>query len=167
MWLPRFGAAYQIDSKTVLRGGYGVYYDTLNAQNQAPDSPDYPRDHESHFERFRSQLAVRRPSKRRFAFNRSVPHPIGWDSFRHAGWECPRPTRQDRHGLDLLDYDVPRARQQRWRLDIQRQIGSNMMVSVAYAGTYSNDVRVNRRLIRFQGNTGMPHQLGTTPLQRT
>ena len=40
-------------------------------------------------------------------------------------------------GWGFLDYDVPRARQQRWRLDIQRQIGSNMMVSVAYAGTYS------------------------------
>ena len=31
---------------------------------------------------------------------------------------------------------------------MQRQIGSNMMVSVAYAGTYSDDMRVNRRLDR-------------------
>ena len=43
MLLPRFGAAYQIDSKTVLRGGYGIYYDTLNAQNQAPDQSGFSR----------------------------------------------------------------------------------------------------------------------------
>src|SRR5262249_12075088 len=30
MWLPRIGFGYQLDSKTVVRGGYGVYYDTLN-----------------------------------------------------------------------------------------------------------------------------------------
>ncbi len=30
MWLPRIGAAYQVDSKTVIRAGYGIYFDTFN-----------------------------------------------------------------------------------------------------------------------------------------
>jgi hypothetical protein len=30
MWLPRIGVGYQINSKTVIRGGYGVYYDSLD-----------------------------------------------------------------------------------------------------------------------------------------
>jgi carboxypeptidase family protein/TonB-dependent receptor-like protein len=29
-WAPRFGFAWRADSKTVVRGGYGLFYDTLN-----------------------------------------------------------------------------------------------------------------------------------------
>jgi len=31
--LPRVGAAFQLTPKTVLHGGYGIFYDTLNAHN--------------------------------------------------------------------------------------------------------------------------------------
>jgi hypothetical protein len=31
MWMPRLSAAYQLGEKTVLKAGYGLYYDTLNA----------------------------------------------------------------------------------------------------------------------------------------
>src|SRR4029453_14944650 len=33
-WLPRISAAYQINPGTVVRAGAGVYYDTLNVQNE-------------------------------------------------------------------------------------------------------------------------------------
>ena len=41
MFLPRIGFAYSITPRMTLRGGYGVYYDTLNAQNQAPDQSGF------------------------------------------------------------------------------------------------------------------------------
>ena len=43
MWLPRLAATWQINSKTVVRGGYGIYFDTLNALNQGPDQYGYSR----------------------------------------------------------------------------------------------------------------------------
>src|SRR5260370_32034913 len=45
MLLPRFGFGYQLNSKTVVRGGYGVYYDTLNvnAISYQPNQTGYSR----------------------------------------------------------------------------------------------------------------------------
>src|SRR5262249_17772107 len=43
MWMPRLSAAYKINDKTAIRGGYGIYYDTLNVMNFAPDQTGYSR----------------------------------------------------------------------------------------------------------------------------
>ena len=40
------------------------------------------------------------------------------------------------------DETVPRARQQRWRIDVQRQLGNDMVVSVGYAGSFADQIRV-------------------------
>src|SRR5207247_10470420 len=49
-------------------------------------------------------------------------------------------------GWTFIDANVPRARQQRWRVDLQRQIGANLVVSVGYAASYSNNVRTTKKL---------------------
>ncbi len=33
MWMPRVSGSWSIDEKTVFKGGYGIYYDVLNATN--------------------------------------------------------------------------------------------------------------------------------------
>ena len=43
MWLPRVSAAWQLGTKTIARGGYGVYYDTLNVMNSAVDQHGFSR----------------------------------------------------------------------------------------------------------------------------
>ena len=37
MWLPRASAAYQVNDGMVVKGGYGVYYDSLNATAITPN----------------------------------------------------------------------------------------------------------------------------------
>jgi hypothetical protein len=49
-------------------------------------------------------------------------------------------------GWSFYDYSVPRPRQQRWRIDLQRQISTNMAFAVAYVGGYSDQIRVGRKL---------------------
>jgi hypothetical protein len=55
------------------------------------------------------------------------------------------PLARAGQGWSFMPYDTRRARQQRWRVDLQKQFGQNV-VSVAYAGTYSDRVRVSQRL---------------------
>ncbi|MBM3757831.1 MAG: carboxypeptidase regulatory-like domain-containing protein, partial [Acidobacteria bacterium] len=37
VWMPRIGIAYSLNPSTVLRTGYGIYFDTLNATLREPD----------------------------------------------------------------------------------------------------------------------------------
>src|SRR5205807_6872115 len=41
MFLPRVALAWQANSKMVIRTGYGLYYDSLNATNQTPNQLGY------------------------------------------------------------------------------------------------------------------------------
>ena len=53
MWMPRVSAAYKLGERMVLKGGWGLYYDTLNAGDVAngrlslPDGYGVPRDRNS------------------------------------------------------------------------------------------------------------------------
>ena len=40
LWMPRFSFGYRLGQKNVFKGGYGVYYDTLNARDFTPNSQE-------------------------------------------------------------------------------------------------------------------------------
>ena len=41
MWMPRASVGYRLGSRTVLKAGYGMFYDTLNASTYTPFSTGY------------------------------------------------------------------------------------------------------------------------------
>src|SRR5687767_8382002 len=41
LWMPRVSGAYRLGSRTVLKAGYGMFYDTLNAANYTPLTTGY------------------------------------------------------------------------------------------------------------------------------
>ncbi len=43
MFMPRFAFAYQVSPKTVIRGGAGTFYDTLNVTNNTPNQTGFNR----------------------------------------------------------------------------------------------------------------------------
>ncbi|MCL4402459.1 MAG: TonB-dependent receptor, partial [Acidobacteria bacterium] len=150
MWLPRIGVAYSADSKTVIRAGYGIYYDTVNVLNFGPDQSGYSRG---------TSTSVTNDYGYHWNFPDAANPALG-----HSPLVDPFPVRADgtrfdapvRDGLGSMakagrgfgfnDYNMPHARQQRWRVGMQRQFGQSIVVDVAYAGSYSDNISIGHKL---------------------
>ena len=119
-WGPRIGAAYRVDDSTVLRGGYGLYWDALTSNSQYTqhnvntwpvsrgfsgkanglgDAPQFISDLEGNFP------AV-------------LPAASPWD-------------------LDTWSNDPDRknALSHQWHVELQRQLTDQLMASAAYVGS--------------------------------
>jgi hypothetical protein len=147
MWLPRFAAAYQANSQTVIRVGYGAFFDTLNVLNDGPDQTGYSRTTSTQITNdFGMTWLAGDPRKGVSPLN--DPFPV-----RQDGTRFDAPTRETLglmaragRGWTFDPYEMRHARQQRWRAGIQRQIGQSMIIDAAYAGSYSDRVPVSRSL---------------------
>ncbi len=126
---PRFGFAYSPDTKTVFRGGYGIYY--------------------SLFERFGSEdeLALNPPflinktltSNTTPVLNPSVGFPS--DFLDPATLNLNNLTSYHIRAMALHD---PQPYVQQWSLGVQRQFGQSWAAEVDYVGTKSTHLDVIR-----------------------
>jgi hypothetical protein len=145
MWLPRFGAAYQLNPKTVLRAGYGVYYDTLNVNNQSSFDQSYysvttnttlTNDSGVTWLTGNPQAGISpltNPFPTLASGSRYVaPYGNSLGLMAKAGTSYTYPST-----------NAPHARNQRWRFGAQRQIGHAMVLDVAYAGQYNTNLNTN------------------------
>ncbi|MFB3828736.1 MAG: carboxypeptidase regulatory-like domain-containing protein [Bryobacteraceae bacterium] len=147
LWLPRAAFAWQWNSRTVLRGGYGMFYDTNNVMIYEPDQYG--------FSRSTSTLITNDFGMTWLAGNPGAGVSPLLDPFpvRADGTRFDAPVREAfglmaraGRGFSYTDYDAKRARQQRWRLGVQRQIGNDLLVDAAYTGSYSSRLSVSRKL---------------------
>jgi hypothetical protein len=140
MFLPRIAVSWQFDRKTVLRGGFGIYYDTLNSTFITPNQLGY------------SATTVNTPSND-FGMTWNMgnpamgispltdPFPVRGDGTRFDG------AVRDSLGAMMVagtsftypNLDREHARVQRWRIGIQRELGSNMAVEAVYSGLYGGN----------------------------
>ncbi len=150
MWLPRIGAAYQGNSKTVIRGGYGIFYDTINVLNFGPDQTGFSRSTSSVISNDFGQTwnFPANASPANFKSPLVDPFPVRADGSRFdipTGSALGAMNRVGR-GFGYTAFDQPHARQQRWQVGLQRQFGSSMVVSAAYAGAYSDRISLGRNM---------------------
>ena len=150
MWLPRVGVAYQWGQKTVIRGGYGLYFDTLNVLNFGPDQSGYTQN---------TGTTVTTDAGVNWGFPAAANPSNGksplLDPFpvRADGTRFDTPARdalgimaKAGRGFSYTDYNQRHARQQRWRAGVQRQLGGNWVIDAAYAGSRSDRVPIAHKL---------------------
>ncbi|MEO7190290.1 MAG: carboxypeptidase-like regulatory domain-containing protein [Vicinamibacterales bacterium] len=137
MWMPRFSSAYKLGEKTVLKGGWGLYYDTLNAADYDADQLGY---------NVTTNSTATNDSGRTFRMSIADPFPVRSDGTRFdtpigagLGADVVAGT-----GYSAQNLNRQHSRQQRWRFGVQRQLGPRMVVDVAYNGSFAD--RVSRTI---------------------
>ncbi len=149
--LPRVGMAFSVNPKTVIRAGYGWYYDTYNVNNDVPA-----------MDGFSQATSTTMTNDRGLTFCCGVGAVAGLsansnpmvDPFpvRNNGTRFDVPygnslgalIKQGR-GVTFTPRNYSAAWQQRWRIGLQREIGRNMVLDASYNGSYSK-IPVTQRI---------------------
>ncbi len=150
MWLPRASAAYQVNEGMVVKGGYGVYYDSLNATAITPNQLGFSTITSVPSSNDFGQTWV--SGNPRAGVSPLVdPFPVRADGTRFvtpAGTSLGGNFVAGQSLSGALAYgnlDREHARLQRWRTGVQKELGRNMAIELAYVGTYSDNVDVTVR----------------------
>ena len=143
-FMPRLGAVYQVGSKTVIRGGYGWYYDVFNVNNTTPSQDGYSQ---------RTNTII--TDDRGLTFCCGVGDIAGLSAGRNplldpfpvraGGTRFDTPygntlgplIRQGRAWNDFYPRTFVPAFQQRWRIGVQRELRRDMVVEFSYNGALS------------------------------
>ncbi len=122
---PRIGIAYRLTQKTVIRTGYGLFYDTVPASyfQDAVENLPFVREDQQSLSSFQFGPAT---------------------SETFIGYQLDDPLIGSfTPGPNTYSINFRNAYVQHWNFGVQRQLGNNFVAEVAYAG--SKGTRLNRR----------------------
>ena len=160
-WAPRLGAVFKLNARTIIRGGYGLFFDTNNVLNEINDIFGFSQfgysrgtgtiitnDNGLTFNNTNLTSAACRANAAACRTIFADPFPVRADGTRFnepLGNALAEMARAGR-GLDFIDRDWKRARQQRWRVGVQRELSKTVVAEAAYLGSYTDDIALTRRL---------------------
>src|SRR4051812_45444661 len=145
MWMPRVSTSYLLTDRTVLKGGYGLYYDTLNAADYFAAQAGYS---------VTTTSTISDDLGRTFKWAMPATGSASFDPFpvRANGtrWD---PIVGDALGLNTVlggaltteNGQRQHARQQRWRVSLQRELRSHLGVELAYTGALNDRLPISIR----------------------
>jgi len=139
MWLPRISVAWQFDTRTVIRGGYGIYYDTLNVMNTVADQYGFARATSTQITNDAGTTwLVGDPRNGISPVVDPFPVRANGTRFDVPLQDALGPMARVGQGFTFGRYDRVHPRVQRWRVGVQRELGANILVEASYWGQYGD-----------------------------
>jgi hypothetical protein len=142
-FLPRIGAAYSVNSTTVVRAGAGLYFDTLNVLNESStiDTDGFSQTtgpiqsstvFGTDFVPGTSPLSNPFPSSNGTRFVPAIGSALGADYY--AGSNAT---------IGIYPHDRRPARSARVQLSVEHQFGRSLVVQAAYVGSRTTDITLD------------------------
>jgi hypothetical protein len=146
--MPRFGFAYSLTPKTVLRGGYGIFFDALGVTNVHVDQIGFSRN---------TDFVASVDNGQNYIANFTNPFPTGFLFPEGAGLGLATNLGQS---IRFFDEDTTSSYMQRWQFAVQRELMANSLIEVSYVGNRGTGMQVQREL------NPVPEQyLSTSPVR--
>ena len=147
-FLPRFGLAYQLDANTVIRAGYGIFYDTIGLNRTPALQTGYT-----------ATTPIQASLDNGLHFIASTANPFPSGLLLPQGSAAGLATNL---GQALTVYPTTRLQpySQRWTFDLQRTLWKEFLISAGYVGNKAIHLGADRNL------NATPNQyLSTSPFR--
>lgn len=132
--MPRLGAAYRIGRKTVLRGGYGVFYGFLGQRRGDVIQTGFSRN---------TNFVPSLDNGLTFLSTLSNPWPNG--ILEPLGNSLGAQTFAGQ-GISFFNENPLAPRMQRWQGGFQHEIGAGFVLDLSYVGNKGNDIEIGQNL---------------------
>ncbi len=134
-FLPRFGAAYQINEKTVLRGGFGLFAGFLGERRGDVIQPGYTQTTTLGTTTLASGAPI--PNSISNFPNINVLEPRGNGRGRQTGLGT---------GISFFNQNPKVSKQARIQIGIQRQLLGGFVAEAVYVGNYGYNIEITRNI---------------------
>jgi hypothetical protein len=147
-WLPRIGLAYQLDANTVLRSGYGIFFDTIGVDRFLANQSGF------------SQTTQMQPSLDNgvtYVATLANPFPNGILAPLGAAGGL---TTNLGQALQFYDPKLKPRYAQRWSAGVQRLLPAQFVVDLSYVGSRGTRIGAARQI-----NATPAQYLSTSPVR--
>jgi trimeric autotransporter adhesin len=126
-WSPRVGATYALNDKTVLRGGYGLYWAPFNYPGPSTSASNYGQ------VGFTQNTILSQSRSNPVSLSNPFPNGVAEPTGNTLG----ALTNLDSN-ISFVDQTRTAPRVQQFSADLQRELGGTMTLSVSYVGARSD-----------------------------
>lgn len=134
LFMPRLGFAYSLTPKTVVRGGYGLFYDALGVTNVHVNQTGFSQS---------TDLVASVDNGQSYIANLTNPFRGGFLLPLGAAGGLATGLGQ---GISFFDENTTSSYMQRWQFAVQRELMSNSLIEVSYVGNRGTKMQVGRDL---------------------
>jgi hypothetical protein len=147
-WMPRVGLAWQLDDKTTVRGGYGIFFTVNGIYTTVPIQTGFSQS---------TPIQASLDSGLTYIASNANPFPNGL--LQPAGPSGGLTTNLGQ-GIEFHDQNRRRSYSQRWSLGVQRLLPGDFVLDTSYVGS-----RVTRMAVSREYNSTPAQYLSTSPVR--